>query len=280
MARDLRGRADRPAALARQAGLGGGVEPQELAALLDAPLHAGQVAGVAGLVGLADRRLEPLALGARGLLRGARLPVLLARLPGGPVLALQLVDPGQLLGLLGVEVHQRGLEPLLADGPQVVADLLAGQAQLGPDAGLGPALQVEAGHLRPVLADLIRRATLASPAHGGIGPGAIGKQREECRAVPLPRHADLVPPRPFYGPGRGGHNSAGPEDRQRGASPHLRLRVREGLPGQAGRRQFLERRATLTSRRASGALGPSVGGVRSADTSSPPGRSRGKPCRP
>ena len=177
MARDLRGRADRPAALARQAGLGGGVEPQELAALLDAPLHAGQVAGVAGLVGLADRRLEPLALGARGLLRGARLPVLLARLPGRPVFALQLVDAGQLLGPLGVDVHQRGLEPLLADGLQVVADLLAGQAPLGADVGLGPALQVEACDLRPVLADLVRRTSFPSPAHGEIGPKGIGGSR-------------------------------------------------------------------------------------------------------
>src|SRR6516164_1629321 len=50
MARDLRGGADRPAALARQAGLRGGVEPQELAPLLDAQLYAGQVAGVAGLL--------------------------------------------------------------------------------------------------------------------------------------------------------------------------------------------------------------------------------------
>jgi hypothetical protein len=84
----------------------------------------GEVTGVAGLLLLADAGPEALAVPVGDLLGGAGLPLLLARLPRGPVFALEAVDLGQFLGLLGVEVHQRGPQPLLADRPQVVTDLL------------------------------------------------------------------------------------------------------------------------------------------------------------
>jgi hypothetical protein len=57
-------------------------------------LHAGQVARIAGLLDFANACLEAFALGVRGLLGGAGLPLFLAGFPSGPVFSLQIVDAG------------------------------------------------------------------------------------------------------------------------------------------------------------------------------------------
>jgi hypothetical protein len=95
-----------------------------------------------------------------------------------------------------VEICKRGLKPFLPNGLEVVANLLAGQAQLAGNLGLGIALEVEVGDLRPVFADLIRGASLAA-----LGKGlclfialADGRANEKGRAGVWPHTAFLILP--------------------------------------------------------------------------------------
>ena len=97
------------------------------------------------LLSLAPSPSSPSGRRLDGLLRPlvARPGVLAGPLPPLPGYTLNGVQPGQLLCLLLREIHQRRLQPLLADRREVVADRALTALELPRDLPLSRTLQVE-----------------------------------------------------------------------------------------------------------------------------------------
>jgi hypothetical protein len=135
----------------RRGDLQGRERPGDFATQLDAALHTPEELRVAVARFLADAGLAagfvPLAAAFLDPFLGGDLAGLAGSFPGLPVGPLQLVHPGQLGRLLGVEVRQGRLLPPPLENFQVVADLLPADVQSLGNLVVRQAAEVQRGRL-------------------------------------------------------------------------------------------------------------------------------------